>query len=69
MAAPVAITFLGGLGQIEGAALAAIIVGIARVVAIYQMPQLEPVAPYLVMLAVLLVRPYGLFGAATARRI
>ncbi|UOM33904.1 branched-chain amino acid ABC transporter permease [Acuticoccus sp. I52.16.1] len=64
-----AVAAIGGLGQIEGAALAAIIVGIARVVAIYQMPQLEPVAPYLVMLAVLLVRPYGLFGAATARRI
>lgn len=64
-----AVAAIGGLGQIEGAALAAIIVGIARVVAIYQMPALEPVAPYLVMLAVLLVRPYGLFGAATARRI
>ncbi|RAH98943.1 branched-chain amino acid ABC transporter permease [Acuticoccus sediminis] len=64
-----AVAAIGGLGQIEGAAIAAIIVGIARVVAIYEMPALEPVAPYLVMLAVLLVRPYGLFGAATQRRI
>ena len=64
-----AVAAIGGLGQIEGAALAAVIVGIARVIAIYYFPQFEPVAPYLVMLAVLLVRPYGLFGAATARRI
>ena len=64
-----AVAAIGGLGQIEGAALAAVIVGLARVLAIYYVPQLEPVAPYLVMLAVLLVRPYGLFGAATQRKI
>lgn len=64
-----AVAAIGGLGQIEGAALAAIIVGVARVLAIYFAPQLEAVVPYLVMLAVLLVRPYGLFGSVSVRRI
>lgn len=64
-----AVAAIGGLGQIEGAALAAVIVGLARVIAIYFMPQLEAVAPYIVMLIVLLIRPYGLFGNDQARRI
>ncbi|HVL71813.1 MAG TPA: branched-chain amino acid ABC transporter permease [Beijerinckiaceae bacterium] len=64
-----AVAAIGGLGQIEGALIAAVIVGIARVLAIYYTPELQPVAPYLVMLAVLLVRPFGLFGTAATRRI
>jgi branched-chain amino acid transport system permease protein len=64
-----AVAAIGGLGQIGGAALAAILVGLARVLAIYYYPELEPVVPYAVMVLVLLVRPYGLFGAVEARRI
>lgn len=64
-----AVAAIGGLGQIEGAAIAALIVGLARVLAIYFFPAFDAVAPYAVMLAVLLVRPYGLFGETTARRI
>jgi branched-chain amino acid transport system permease protein len=64
-----AVAAIGGLGQIEGAALAAALVGLARAAAIYFAPEFQPVVPYLVMLAVLLVRPYGLFGAVALRRI
>ncbi|MCC6778899.1 MAG: branched-chain amino acid ABC transporter permease [Hyphomicrobiales bacterium] len=64
-----AVAAIGGLGQIEGAALAAALVGLARAAAIYGAPELQPLVPYLVMLAVLLVRPYGLFGAVGLRRI
>ena len=64
-----AVAAIGGLGQIEGAALAAALAGLARVFAIYFAPQLEAVAPYIVMLVVLLIRPYGLFGSDQARRI
>lgn len=64
-----AVAAIGGLGQVEGAALAAVIVAAARVLAIYFAPELDAVAPYLVMLVVLLVRPYGLFGKAAVRRI
>jgi branched-chain amino acid transport system permease protein len=64
-----AVAAIGGLGQTGGAALAAVLVGLARVLAIYYYPELEPVVPYIVMVLLLLVRPYGLFGAITARRI
>ncbi len=64
-----AVAAIGGLGQIEGAAIAAIIVGFTKVLAVYYAPALDAVAPYLVMLVVLLVRPYGLFGSAEVRRV
>jgi branched-chain amino acid transport system permease protein len=64
-----AVAAIGGLGQIEGAALAALIVGLTRVLAIYFLPEFDAVAPYAAMLIVLLIRPYGLFGSVTARRI
>jgi branched-chain amino acid transport system permease protein len=64
-----AVAAIGGLGQIEGAAVASLIVGLARVLAIYFLPELDAVAPYAAMLVVLLIRPYGLFGSVTARRI
>jgi len=64
-----AVAAIGGLGKIEGALLAAIIVGLSRVLAIYFAPPLHPVMPYLVMLVVLLVRPNGLFGSIQVRRI
>jgi branched-chain amino acid transport system permease protein len=64
-----AVAAIGGLGQIEGAALAAFIVGLARVLAINFFPAFDAVAPYAAMLIVLLIRPYGLFGSVEARRI
>ena len=64
-----AVAAIGGLGQIEGAVVASLIVGLARVLAIYFVPSLDAVAPYAAMLIVLLIRPYGLFGSVTARRI
>jgi branched-chain amino acid transport system permease protein len=64
-----AVAAIGGLGQIEGAALAAILVGFTRAAAIYFAPEFQPVVPYLVMVAVLIVRPYGLFGSLGLRRI
>ncbi len=64
-----AVAAIAGLGQVEGAAVAAVIVGVARVLAIYYVPALDAVAPYLVMLVVLLIWPYGLFGTTQSRRI
>lgn len=64
-----AVAAIGGLGQIEGAAIAAVIVGVTRAAAIYYAPAFEPVVPYIVMFAVLVIRPYGLFGSVQARRI
>ena len=64
-----AVAAIGGLGQVEGAALASLIVALARVFAIYLAPALDAVAPYAAMLLVLLIWPHGLLGSVTARRI
>jgi branched-chain amino acid transport system permease protein len=64
-----AVVATAGLGQIGGAAIAALIIGLTRSFAIYLLPQVEVLVPYLIMVAVLLVRPEGLFSAPAARRI
>ena len=57
-----AVVATAGLGQIEGAALTSLLIGLGRSAAVYFAPELEVVVPYLIMVAVLLVRPQGLFG-------
>lgn len=64
-----AVVATAGLGQIGGAAIAALMIGLARSFAVYLLPEIEVLVPYLIMVAVLLVRPEGLFTSATARRI
>jgi branched-chain amino acid transport system permease protein len=64
-----AVVAIAGLGQIEGAILASLIIGIAHSLAVFFMPVLSTVAPFLMMLLVLLVRPVGIFGTAGPRRI
>jgi len=41
----------------------------ARSLAVYTFPEFEVVVPYLIMVLVLLIRPYGLFTVAQARKI
>ena len=64
-----AIVVIGGLGSVEGAAVGAILVGLARAASVHLMPQAELFVIYLIMAAVLMVRPEGLFKRETARRI
>ncbi len=64
-----AVVATAGLGQIGGAAIAALMIGLARSFSIYLMPELEVLMPYLIMVAVLLIRPEGLFSTVAARRI
>jgi branched-chain amino acid transport system permease protein len=64
-----AVVATAGLGQIGGAALAALMIGLARSFAVYLMPEVEVLVPYLIMVAVLLIRPEGLFSTVAARRI
>jgi branched-chain amino acid transport system permease protein len=63
------VVVIGGLGSVEGAAIAALVVGLARAVAIHLMPSVELFIVYLVMALVLTLRPEGLFQRATARKI
>jgi branched-chain amino acid transport system permease protein len=64
-----AVVATAGLGQIEGAALTALLMGLGRSIAVYFAPEFEVVVPYLIMVAVLLVRPQGLFGVIETRRV
>jgi branched-chain amino acid transport system permease protein len=64
-----AVVATAGLGQIEGAALTSLMMGLGRSVAVYFEPELEVVVPYIIMVLVLLVRPQGLFGVIETRRV
>ena len=64
-----AVAATAGLGQIEGAALTALLIGLGRSIAVYNWPEFEVLMPYLIMVIVLLIRPQGLFAIPTARRI
>jgi len=64
-----AVIAIGGMGSLEGAALGALFIGLARALAIHLWPEFELVVIYLIMLIVLMLKPEGLFGAVEVRRI
>jgi len=64
-----AVVIIGGLGSIEGAAIGALFVGIARAASVHLFPAAELFIIYLVMAAVLVFRPEGLFQKTEARKI
>jgi branched-chain amino acid transport system permease protein len=59
-----AVVVIGGLGSMRGALVGALIVGLMRASAISLMPEMEMLSVYLVVVAVLILRPAGLFGKA-----
>ncbi|MEK7370073.1 MAG: branched-chain amino acid ABC transporter permease [candidate division NC10 bacterium] len=61
-----AVVVIGGLGSMRGAFVGALIVGVLRSVAISVFPELEMLLIYLIVIAVLVLRPRGLFGGAAA---
>lgn len=60
---------LGGFASFGGALAGGLLVGVLEVLTAGYLPGQELVVPYLVMLAVLLVRPDGLFNAPRAQRL
>ena len=64
-----AVVATAGLGQIEGALVAALLIGVARSFTVYLLPEIEVLVPFLIMVLVLLFRPQGLFSVAQARRV
>jgi branched-chain amino acid transport system permease protein len=64
-----AVVIIGGLGSLEGAAIGALIVGLARAFAVHTWPPAELFSIYLAMAVVLMFRPEGLFQRVKARRI
>ena len=65
---------LGGLDSPVGAVVGGVVIGVVQVLTAGYAPgwlgnNVDSVAPYVVMILVLLVRPYGLFGARPAVRL
>jgi len=62
-----AATIVGGIGNVYGAVLGGFVVGIASNMALLVLPSgYSPAVPFMIILALLLVRPNGLFGEAPA---
>jgi branched-chain amino acid transport system permease protein len=61
-----AVVVIGGLGSMRGAVVGALIVGIMRAVAVATYPEVEMLAIYVVVIAVLVLRPAGIFAKAPA---
>ena len=64
-----AVVAVAGLGQVTGTAVAALLIGMGKAFAVYLLPEIDVLVPYLIMLAVLLWRPEGLFAVPQARRV
>jgi branched-chain amino acid transport system permease protein len=68
---------LGGLDSVVGALVGGLAIGLSEVFAGQYLAQYTPtlgvgfqlIVPYIVMLLVLLIRPYGLFGTPEIRRV
>ena len=61
-----AVVVIGGLGSMRGALVGALIVGLIRAYSIVFFPELEVLAIYVIVIAVLIFRPVGLFGRSLA---
>jgi branched-chain amino acid transport system permease protein len=61
-----AVVVIGGLGSMRGAFAGALIVGLVRALAISKLPEAEVLTIYLLVIAVLIVRPSGLLGRASS---
>jgi branched-chain amino acid transport system permease protein len=58
------VVVIGGIGSIKGALVGALLIGLADTFGKVALPQIAGMAVYLLMAAVLLWRPTGLFGRA-----
>jgi branched-chain amino acid transport system permease protein len=61
-----AVVVIGELGSMRGALAGALIVGLIRAYSLVLYPEAEVLAIYLIVIAVLLLRPTGLFGRPVA---
>jgi branched-chain amino acid transport system permease protein len=64
-----AVTTIGGLGSVPGAAIGAVMVGLLRALAVQYRPELDLFVIYALMTLILLIKPRGLFGGLEVRRI
>jgi len=58
------VTVVGGMGSLMGAVVAGLLIGVVESMAVLFFPEAAKVSMFVIMAAVLLVRPQGLFGRA-----
>jgi branched-chain amino acid transport system permease protein len=58
------VTVVGGMGSLMGAVVAGLLVGVVESMAVLFFPEAAKVSMFVLMAAVLLLRPQGLFGRA-----
>lgn len=64
------VVILGGLDSVAGTIIAGFVIGVVKqMVAGYSDPGLAEIVPYLILVGVLMVRPYGLFGEKRIERV
>lgn len=64
------VVILGGLDSVPGTIVGGLTIGLStQYVSGYGDPGLAQIAPYLLLIAILLVRPYGLFGETRIERV
>ena len=64
------VVILGGLDSVPGTIVGGLTIGLsAQYVSGYWDPGLAQIAPYVLLVAILLVRPYGLFGETRIERV
>jgi branched-chain amino acid transport system permease protein len=61
-----AVVVIGGLGSMPGALIGALLVGLIRALSLVLYPEFEILAIYLIVIAVLLLKPSGLLGKPAA---
>ncbi len=59
-----AVVVIGGLGSMKGAFVGALVVGLLSSITISTYPELEMPLIYLIVIAVLVLKPQGLFGGS-----
>lgn len=64
------VVILGGLDSVPGTIVGGLTIGLsAQYVSGYWDPGMAQIAPYVLLVAILLVRPYGLFGESRIERV
>jgi len=71
------VIILGGLDSIKGSVIAGLLIGLAETMTKVYQPEYAPwlganfdlVVPYLIMIVVLMVRPYGIYGTKEVIRV
>ena len=63
------VLIVGGLSSVPGALFGGLIIGLVESLGGYWAPAIREIVPWIAMLLILLIRPYGLFGQKRIERI